>query len=149
LLRERKHVYPLFRKKVCPVLGGALAFSPLLLRRKMGETNERFNPEPWGRTILWVLLAVGLGVAFVKGSPIKFSFGEAKIDVGGPSQPVQDGNHSVVSRDAGGTAFVSACPPKTRAVGGNCKLLSPPLVGLRNFGPDRTIRGSGSSHAYG
>jgi hypothetical protein len=115
---------------------------------EMSEIKERFNPEPWLRSVLWLALAVALFVAIFHGNPLKISGGGVDIELGAagipsekaPAPAVTPGAHAI-RRDAAGTTFVSVCPPKTRAIGGSCTI---PLSGtgaLQNFGPEMNDKG--------
>jgi hypothetical protein len=110
------------------------------------KPRERFNPEPWLRSVLWIALAAALVVTVYRGNPFEISGGGVKVVVGGPTIPGATApgpkeGEKARQRDSAGTTFVSICPPKTRAIGGSCTIRSGNGA-LQNFGPELNTDGN-------
>ena len=87
-----------------------------------------FNPEPWVRSLLWLALTIAVVIAVIfDKTPVKIGGAGVQIEIGKPSEPERAAGPTAVTQSGApsvrrgpGSVFASACPPKTRAVGGSC-----------------------------
>jgi hypothetical protein len=112
----------------------------------MSESKERFNPEPWLRSVLWLALAAVIVATIFRGSPLKLSGAGVKVEIGGQSVPGANAPGPVVGgraiqRDPAGTTFVSVRPSKTRAIGGS-RTIKTGGGSIQNFGPELNSQGN-------
>lgn len=115
----------------------------------MNEESNRFNPEPWLRSVLWVAVAIAVMWTIFRGSPLKLSGGGVDVEFG--NEAVSSGDSATaptvggptIQRDTAGATFISVCPKGTRAVGGSCWIKPhTAAAALQNFGSVQNKEGS-------
>jgi hypothetical protein len=108
-----------------------------------------FNPEPWVRSLLWLALTIAVVIAVVfDKTPVKIGGAGVQVEIGKPAEPERAAGPTAVTQSGApsvrrgpGSVFASACPPRTRAIGGSCVVKSG-TGWLQNFGPERDANGT-------